>query len=79
MMVDTKKYAEHCAKRAELLAKERVYKANRDFILENLNRSMNERNFIELQIWHDLLAIMNAKLESVAEECSNVIEELKCT
>lgn len=79
MMIDTKKYAELCSKRAELMVKERAYKANRDFILENLNRSMNERNFIELQVWHDLLTIMNAKLESVADECSKVIDEIKNT
>ena len=39
-MIDTKAYEVLCAKRAELMVKERVYKANRDFILENLNRSM---------------------------------------
>lgn len=78
-MIDTKAYAILCAKRSELMVKERVYKANRDFILENLNRSMDERNFIELQVWHDLLTIANAKLESVTEECKKVIEEIKYT
>lgn len=78
-MIDTKKYAILCAKRAELMVAERVYKANRDFILENLNRSMNERNFIELQTWHDLLVEMNAKLKGVEEECTKVIEEIKYT
>ena len=78
-MIDTKAYKVLCAKRAELMVKERVYKANRDFILENLNRSMDERNFIELQVWHDLLTIANAKLESVTDEYKKVIEEIKYT
>ena len=75
-MINTELWANMTSKRVELAADYRAYRAMGDFILANAERCKQERDYYGIQAWLDAMKDINAKLEKIAKEYGEVVDQL---
>ena len=75
-MINTELWANMTSKRVELAADYQVYRAMGDFILANAERCKQEKDYCGMKAWLDAMKDVNAKLEKVAKEYGEVVDQL---
>ena len=76
-MIDAKKVEELISRKTELLAETDVYITIGYFIISNMDRCKNERNYSEWQAWINALNEVTAKLKNLDGELADILKQLE--
>ena len=77
LMIDTKAFMEVCQKRTDLMAQIHVQQTLANVALAGMERCKQDRNFSQMQAWHDAAQIINAKLLALTEELKDVTRQME--